>query len=130
MIFVSRDSGLSTGWLGTVFALGALGSIACASLAPRLGRRIGPGRTMACGLAVYSVGAACVPLMGNAGVLAVLLLTMQQIVGNAGHTLHDVHDVHDVHDRTLRQTALPAALLARADAPVRSAGQLATLAGK
>ena len=105
MIFVSRDIGLPTGWLGTVFALVALGSIVGASLAPRLGRRIGPGRAMACGLAV-------------------LLMTMQQIVGEAGHTLHDVHD------RTLRQTAVPAALLARADAAVRGAGQLATLAGK
>lgn len=123
MISVSRDIGLPTGWLGTIFALGALGSIAGASRAQRLGRRTGPGRTMACGLVLYSVGAACVPLMGNAGVLAVLLPTMQQIVGDAGHTLHDVHD------RTLRQAAVPAALLARADTAVRSAGQLATLAG-
>jgi len=53
----------------------------------------------------------------------VVLLVTQQIVGDAGHTLHDVHD------RTLRQTAVPAELLARADAGIRSAGQLATLAG-
>jgi Na+/melibiose symporter-like transporter len=123
MIFVSRDIGMPTGWLGMIFALGALGSIVGASLAPRLGRRFGPGRTMAGGLALYTVGAACVPLIGAAGVVAVALLVMQQIVGDAGHTLHDVHD------RTLRQTAVPAALLARADAGIRSAGQLSTLAG-
>ena len=123
MIFVSRDVGLPTGWLGMIFATGALGSIAGASLAPRLGRRFGPGRTMAWGLALYTVGAACVPLVGSAGALAVVLLVTQQIVGDAGHTLHDVHD------RTLRQTAVPAELLARADAGIRSAGQLATLAG-
>lgn len=123
MIFVSRDIGLPTGWLGMIFALGALGSIAGASLAPLLGRRFGPGRTMACGLALYTIGAACVPLMGSAGVVAVVLLVTQQIVGDAGHTLHDVHD------RTLRQTAVLPALLARADAGIRSAGKLATLVG-
>lgn len=123
MIFVSRDIGLPTGWLGMIFALGALGSIAGASLAPQLGRRFGPGRTMAWGLVLYTLGSACVPLMGSAGVVAVVLLVTQQIVGDAGHTLHDVHD------RTLRQTAVPARLLARADAGIRSAGQLATLAG-
>ena len=37
--------------------------------------------------------------------------------------------LHDVHDRTLRQTAVPAELLVRTDAGIRSAGQLATLAG-
>jgi len=123
MIFVARDVGLPPGWLGMVFALGALGSIAGASLAPQLGRRFGPGRTMTWGLVLYTLGSACVPLVGSAGVLAVVLLVTQQIVGDAGHTLHDVHD------RTLRQTAVPAPLLARADAGIRSAGQLATLAG-
>ena len=123
MIFVSRDIGLPTGWLGMIFATGALGAIVGASLAPRLGRRFGPGRTMAGGLLLYTVGAACVPLVGSVGVLAVVLLVAQQVLGDAGHTLHDVHD------RTLRQTAVPAELLARADAGIRSAGQLATLAG-
>ena len=123
MIFVSRDIGLPTGWLGMIFATGALGAIVGASLAPRLGRRFGAGRTMAGGLALYTLGAACVPLVGSVGAVAVALLVLQQVVGDAGHTLHDVHD------RSLRQTAVPAALLARADAGIRSAGQLATLAG-
>jgi Na+/melibiose symporter-like transporter len=123
MIFVSRDIGLPTGWLGTIFATGALGAIVGADLAPRLGRRFGPGRTMAWALALYTVGAACVPLVESVGAIAVLLLVTQQIVGDAGHTLHDVHD------HTLRQTAVPADLLARADAGIRSAVQLCKLAG-
>ncbi len=123
MIFVSRDIGLPTGWLGMIFATGALGAIVGASLAPRLGRRFGAGRTMAGGLVLYTLGAACVPLVGSVGAVAVALLVLQQIVGDAGHTLHDVQD------RSLRQTAVPVELLARADAGIRSAGQLATLAG-
>jgi predicted MFS family arabinose efflux permease len=125
-IFVVRDLGLPTGELGMIFALGGLGAALGASLAPRLGRRFGAGRTMALGLTALALGAACIPLAGSAGVagwVAMSWLVAHQIVGDAGHTLHDVHD------RTLRQTAVPAALLARADAGIRSAGQLATLVG-
>jgi MFS family permease len=132
MIFVARDLGLPTGELGMIFALGGLGSVLGAALAPRLGRRHGAGRTMTLGLVALTLGAVCVPLAGTgtitgagagAGWLAMAWLVAHQIVGDAGHTLHDVHD------RTLRQTAVPAALLARADAGIRSAGHLATLAG-
>ena len=126
MIFVSRDLGLGTGELGLVFALGGLGAVLGGSLAPRLGRRLGPGRTMALGLALMAAGAACVPLAGvagGAGLAALAWLATQQIVGDAGHTTHDVHDL------TLRQTAVPMALLARADGGIRSIGQGATLAG-
>lgn len=123
MIFASRDLGLPTGELGLVFALGGLGALLGAGLAPRLGRRLGPGRTMALGLALFTLGLACAPLAYGAGWAALAALLAQQIIGDAGHA------VHSVHDRTLRQTAVPAALLARADAGIRSAGQLATLAG-
>jgi len=123
MIFVSRDTGLPTGWLGLIFAAGGLGSVAGAALAPALGRRFGPGWAMTLGLAVFAAGALFVPLIAAPGWAAAALLLAQQIVGDAGHS------VHDVHDRSLRQTAVPAALLARADAGIRAAGQLATLAG-
>lgn len=126
MLYVTRDLGLGTGELGLVFALGGLGAVLGGSLAPRLGRRLGPGRTMALGLALMAVGAACVPLagvLGGAGLAALAWLAAQQIIGDAGHT------VHDVHDRTLRQTAVPMALLARADGGIRSIGHGATLAG-
>ena len=126
MIYVTRDVALPTGPLGMVAALGALGAVAGAGLAPRLGRTIGPGWTMALGLSAFAVGAACIPMAPVAqglGWAAVAWLVAHQIVGDAGHVMHDVHD------RTLRQTAVPDALLARVDAGIRSAGQLATLAG-
>ena len=44
MLYVTRDLGLGTGELGLVFALGGLGAVLGGSLAPRLGRRLGPGR--------------------------------------------------------------------------------------
>jgi predicted MFS family arabinose efflux permease len=51
------------------------------------------------------------------------LLATHQIIGDAGHT------AYAVHDRTVRQTTVPTELLARADAGIRAAGQLATLVG-
>lgn len=39
-------------------------------MAPRLGWRIGPGRTITWGLVLYTLGASCVPLVGSAGAKA------------------------------------------------------------
>jgi len=123
MIFVARDLALPTGLQGMIFALGGIGAVAGATLAPRLGRRLGAGRAMSCGLAALAVGAAFVPAATLAGWATVGLLVAQQVLGDAGHT------VHDVHDRTLRQTAVAASSLARVDAAIRSIGHLATLGG-
>ena len=123
MIFVARDIGFSTGSLGMIVASGGLGAVAGAALAPWLGRQIGPGRAITLGLTLAALGAACIPLVASSGLLGGALLVAHQIIGDAGRTLHDVVD------RTLRQTAAPAALLARTDAGLRTAGQLATLVG-
>lgn len=50
-------------------------------------------------------------------------LVAHQIIGDGGYT------VREMHDRTLRQTAVPAALLARVDGGVRTLGHMATLVG-
>ncbi len=122
-LFATRDLGLPTSQLGMVAAMGGLGAVLGAAVAPALGRAWGPGRTMALGLLAFAVGLACIPMAQGAGWVALAWLAAHQVVGDAGHTLHDVHD------RTLRQTAVEPALLARADAGVRTAGQLALLAG-
>jgi MFS family permease len=123
MIYVSRDIGLPTGTLGMIFALGGLGAVLGATLASGLARCFGRGRTMTAGLALFAAGSACIPLADGAGWAAVAWLVAHQIVGDAGHTLYGVHD------RTLRQTKAPTHLLAGVDAGIRTAGQLATLAG-
>lgn len=123
MIYVSRDLGLAPGPLGMVFALGGLGAVAGAAVAPALGRRLGPGPALALGLAAMALGAACIPAATGAGALALGLLALHQLVGDAGHTLRDVHDV------TWRQTAAPPDRLARVDGTLRSLGQALTLVG-
>lgn len=123
MIYVSRDLALDPGPLGMVFALGGLGAVAGAALAPMLGRRWGAGRAMTAGLAVMALGAACIPLASGAGLMALALLASHQLVGDAGHTLRNVHDA------TWRQTATPPDRLARVDGSLRSIGHAVTLAG-
>lgn len=123
MIFVTRELGFSTGEQGLIFATGGLGALLGASLAVRLGRRLGGGMAMAAGLGLCALGAACTPLAVGAGLMAAALLVTQQIVGDAGQT------VHQIHERTLRQTLVPKGLLARVDGGLRSLGQGATLAG-
>ena len=122
-LFVTRELKLPTSELGMIAALGGLGAVLGATFAPRLGRTLGAGRTMALGLTAFAFGTACIPMAQGAGWMVAAWLVAHQVVGDAGHTLHDVHD------RTLRQTAVPVALLARADAGVRTAGQLSLLAG-
>lgn len=123
MIYVSRDLGLAPGPLGMVFALGGLGAVMGAAVAPALGRRLGPGPALALGLVAMALGAACIPLATGAGVVALALLALHQLVGDAGHTLRDVHDI------TWRQTAAPPDRLARVDGTLRSLGQAMTLVG-
>lgn len=123
MIYVSRDLGLATVVQGLVFALGSVGAFAGAAFAPRLGLRFGAGRAMTCGLALSCLGAICIPLAQGTGWVAIALLIAHQLIGDGGDTLHDVHD------RTLRQTAVGAAWLARVDAGLRGIGQCATLSG-
>ncbi len=123
VIFVVRDVGFGTGPMGMIAATGGLGAIAGAAAAPVLGRWLGAGWAVALGLALVSLGAFCIPLVAAPGWAGAAWLVAHQIVGDGGHSLQDVHS------RTLRQTAVPAALLARADAALRGAGLLATLAG-
>ena len=123
MIYVARDIGFPTGVLGVIFALGGLGSVAGAFIAPRLARRFGIPTALTAGLALAAIGAACVPLATAPTLAAIALLVTQQIVGDGGHT------IYNVHDRTLRQTAVAAPLLARVDGAIRTLGYAATLAG-
>lgn len=122
MIFVTRVARFDPGPLGLVFAVGGLGALLGAWAAPTAARALGAGTAMALGLALVTVGLACVPLAAAGGVLGLALLVLHQLVGDGGQVLHEVND------RTLRQTLVDATQLARADAGVRLAGQLATLA--
>jgi MFS family permease len=123
MIFVSRDIAFETGLLGLIFATGALGSLAGAAIAPRLGRAMGSGSALAVGLAAAGLGALLIPMVPAAGLIGAALLIGHQIIGDSGSV------VAMIHSRTLRQIHSPAAVRGRVDAALRGVSQFATLIG-
>lgn len=123
MIFVVRDLAFATGILGLIFGVGGAGALAGAMLAPRLGRALGHGSALTLGLALLAAGSLLVPLAQGAAFAAAALLVAHQLIADAGHA------AYEIHDRTLRQTLVAPALVARVDASIRTLGQIATLIG-
>jgi MFS family permease len=123
MIYVARDVGFPTVTLGLIFALGGVGSLLGAWLTARLAVRVAPARLLVAGLFIWAVGSAAAPAAASAGLLGVLLLCVQQLIGDAGAI------AYRITDRTLRQSHASPALLARVDASIRTVSHGATLAG-
>ena len=114
MLLTLRTLGLSPGVVGLVIGVGGVGAFAGALLAPALGRRLGTGTAMVLALAVGQGAVLLIPLAVHAPALAVPLLTLQQLVGDAFLAGYAVHAV------SLRQRVLPAELLGRASAAVHA----------
>ncbi len=114
MLLTLRTLGLSPAVVGLVIGVGGIGAFAGALLAPALGRRLGTGAAMVLALAVGQGAVLLIPLAVHAPALAVPLLTLQQLVGDAFLAAYAVHAV------SLRQRVLPAELLGRASAAVHA----------
>ena len=123
MIYVSRDVAFPTGTLGLLFALGGIGSLFGSWLTARTANRIDARSWLVGSLALWALGSVATPLATTAGLLGIVLIATQQIVGDAGGM------AYHIADRTLRQTHAPLELLARVDASVRTLGYTATLVG-
>jgi MFS family permease len=123
MIYVARDVGFGTGVLGVLFALGGLGSLAGSWLTARSAGRVDPRTWLVGALALWAVGSVATPLATTTALAGLVLIAVQQIVGDLGAMSYIIAD------RTLRQTHAAPALLARVDASVRTLGYCATLAG-
>jgi len=113
LLFVTRDLGFAPGILGLLFATGGLSSLAGATLAPSVGRRLGAPRAVTAGIALMGGALLLIPLAGGATTAGVVLLAAQQLVGDGAYTIASVHEV------SLRQARVPAGLLGRANAAKR-----------
>ena len=123
MIYVARDIGFPTGVLGILFALGGIGSLAGSWLTARYADRIDVRVWLIGSLIIWAVGSVATPLATAATLTGIVLIALQQIVGDAGGMSYYIAD------RTLRQTYAAPELLARVDASVRTLGYGATLVG-
>jgi MFS family permease len=123
MIYVSRDVAFPTGTLGLLFALGGIGSLVGSWLTARTASRIDARSWLVGSLALWALGSVATPLATTAGLLGIVLIATQQIVGDAGGM------AYGIADRTLRQSYAAPEYLARVDASVRTLGYTATLVG-
>ena len=115
MLYSVRFLHISPASLGVLIALGGVGSLAGASLAPRISKRSPLFTLFASGL-LLSLFQFLIPLASLYPALSVVFLAVQQLAGDC------IWTIYLVNETTLRQTVVPAKLLGR----VNAAAQLAS----
>ena len=110
MVLTLKTLGLSYAAAGLIVSVGGVGALAGPVLAGPLGRRVGTGPALVLSLALGTAANLLVPLAAGAGKLAVPLLVVHQLVGDA------LLGAYLVLALSLRQRVLPQAVLGRANA--------------
>jgi len=122
VLYMSRNLGFSPGILAMIWAVGGISSFIGAAFAPRLTKRLGPGRAMLIGLGVFALLLYCVPLARGATLASALLLIAQQL--GDGFCV-----VYNILQLNLRQTVASERVLGRVNAAIQFLYLGATLAG-
>lgn len=109
VLYAVRELHLSSLLIGFFFAFGAVGALVGTQLAPRLARRLGPGRTILLATIGFPPALAIVPLAspGQPAWLAVTILAVAEAVGGLAVMLFDVNTA------ALRQALTPEHLYGR-----------------
>jgi MFS family permease len=111
LVYLVRDAGASPGAIGAAFAVGNIGFLTAALIAPRAARRFGVGPTML----------AAVSLFGPAALLVVLSPAWLAIYAAAAMILLDSFGIglHGVNQVSVRQAVTPDRLRGRMVATIR-----------
>jgi MFS family permease len=112
LFLMVREFNLNAGWIGVVFAIGSLGFVVGALVAPRLVRRIGPVEALAIGVIAAGISDALVLLVDGPIRTVVPALIGVQFIFGLGAMVYRVGAV------TLRQSLAPDHLLGRVNAAV------------
>jgi MFS family permease len=135
VLYAIRVLHLSPVQLGIVIATGGVGSLIGSTLAPRIGRALGPGRTLLLCSVAIPVGFVLIPLAHGSAVTAMAFLMAQQLFGDTAYTTYIVTEL------SLRQRLAPDQVLGRVNAAMQllsrgmwplgalAGGWLATVAG-
>lgn len=113
VLYVVRSLGISAALLGIAFSIGSAGFLVGALLPHRLARRIGIGRTLACGIAVAALSDLLIPLVRGRLPLVIGTLIVAECCFGLGLTLFNVSQA------SLRQALVPDAFLGRIGATAR-----------
>ena len=116
LLFATRELGLEPAIVGSIFAVGALGSLAGSLVAGRMADRLGLGTTilvaMIAACSVYLV----IPFVGGPSVIAATVLALTMAIAGAFIAITVIHVM------TIRQSVTPDRLLARMNASYRTLG--------
>jgi MFS family permease len=110
MKYVLSVLGLDVGTVGVVIAMGGIGSLLGALVAPRATRRLGLGPAMVLFLLLAETAGFLVPAASGASWVALALLFGHQLIGDGMHIAFYVQAV------SLRQRVLPLEVLGRSNA--------------
>jgi len=113
ILFLVRHLGMPAGIVGIAVASGGAAAIGGALLVTSLTRRVGPGRTFILGMATQSAAGLVLAVAPRMVSAAIAVVIVAQILRGAGPSLYGVNQ------QTLRQTLMPASMLARVNASWR-----------
>jgi predicted MFS family arabinose efflux permease len=117
VLYVIRQLGAPPIFLGFLVATGGVSALVGAFMAERVVRRFGLGRTVGMGLFMYGATGLLIPLAGGSVTLALSLLFLSQILGDASVSIYLIAEV------SLRQSIVPANVLGRANASMQFLSQ-------
>jgi len=116
-LYVIRQLGTPPIFVGFLVATGGVSALVGAFLAERVIRRFGPGMTVGLGLFIYGATGLLIPLAGGSVALALTLLFLSQLIGDAAVSIYLIAEV------SLRQTLVPANMLGRTNASMQFLSQ-------
>ncbi len=91
VLYASRTLGLSAGVIGITLGVGAVGALVGALVAPRIGRRLGLGRTIVLGCLLFSVPLVLLPFATGSTFAKAALLCFVELVSGFGVMLFDTN---------------------------------------
>jgi predicted MFS family arabinose efflux permease len=106
-LYALRYLGLDAAALGATIAMGGVGSLIGSALTDRAVRRFGPGRVLIGSGVFAGILAFLIPLAGGPATIAMLILMLGQLGGDAFNTLNAITSI------SLRQALTPDRLLGR-----------------
>jgi len=116
-LYIIRQLGAPAIFLGLLVATGGVSALVGALMAERVVRRFGLGMTVGVGLFMYGATGLLIPLAGGSLALALSLLFLSQLIGDASVSIYLIAEV------SLRQSIVPANMLGRTNASMQFLSQ-------
>lgn len=116
-LYVIRQVSAPPIFLGFLVATGGVSALVGALMAERVVRRFGLGMTVGLGLFMYGVTGLLIPLASGSVALALSLLFLSQLIGDASVSIYFIAEV------SLRQSLVPVNMLGRTNASMQFLSQ-------